>query len=513
MSAIPRPKPENRAPDARSTAATSLRSSALSFAQTLMREQSVPRLARRTTSCALALLLEQNLKRPGEPVVLSAQEGARACSFEPRTWWLVKRRLLSLGHLVASTGGGPPSGRPGGRGHKAAYFVAPATLARFKQACTGLGQTLNARGKTLNDFEETGNAPTQTVKALSEEPSASRERGNPSHHRSLRGSEERTSNVLSFEEYETTGDDVNRERATERPTVEAIWAQAKRERSLRIKLRLLRLLESLLLAEALEKLLPGQRSPTTLSETVNGAPKEPPPGTTPPQIQKGRRSRSSTPLWTVETKEEEAVFSHARSILEWANRDFGARFDLERSSKDMLRYPFESVRGAVSNVLLKKSRGYRFQNPGAVLWDGISLEGYKLDEFSVARFDEVLARLPAEPKTTLPPKTARPSSPPPPSFESERKRRLLLQEIYERLPKDVREEVDKRAQALAEEDLGKAGSQERLALRRLDHRNILLEARLSDATDGRSGSEESQISILASERDESEPIAETNSRT
>jgi hypothetical protein len=173
------------------------------------------------------------------------------------------------------------------------------------------------------------------------------------------------------------------------------------------------------------------------------------------------------------------------------------------------------VRGAVSNVLLKKARGYRFQNPGAVLWDGISLEGYKLDEFSVARFDEVLARISAdaafafgsprriptggtEPKTKAsPPQTVR--SLPPPSFESERKRRLLLQEIYEKLPKDAREEVDERAQALAEEDLGKAGSQERLALRRLDHRNTLLEARLSDATEGRSGSEESQISVLASE--------------
>jgi hypothetical protein len=139
-----------------------------------------------------------------------------------------------------------------------------------------------------------------------------------------------------------------------------------------------------------------------------------------------RRPRSGTPLWQPTGGEEEAVLSHARSILEWSNRDFGARFDVDRSLKDMLRYPFEHVRGAVSNVLLKKSRGYGFKNPGAVLWEGITLEGYKLDEFSVARFSEVLARIPSQASTrsVMP---AFPSPPARPTFDDERRRRLLLQ--------------------------------------------------------------------------------------
>jgi hypothetical protein len=471
---------------------------ALSFVRELLREEKVSPLALGTTSRALALLLERSLERPGEPVVLSAQEGARLCGFEPRTWWLVKRRLLSLGHLVASAGGGPPSGRPGGRGHKAAYFIAPATLARFEQTPNALPETLNDGSQTVNAF---------------------REEEKPSHHRVLRiFKKEKTSDVLSLE---TTN---------ERPTVEAIWAHVRREESVRVKLRLLRLLESLLLAEALERTLNAR--PSTVSASVNApvsasvnAPvsdgvNEPPP--TPSSV-KERRPRAATPLWQPRAAEEESVLAHARSILEWSNKDFHAHFEVERSLRDMLRYPFEQVRGAVSNVLLKMSRGYQFKkNPGAVLWEGITLEGYKLEEFSAARFSEVLTRLSGTQCAHLRGAPPPPPAPPRFAFSEERKRRALLQSIYEKLPEEARQDLDRRAQALAEQELGEKGSPERLALRSLDHRNALLEdgsrgtsppASPHDAMGARSAPEESQNPAFGPARDETEPNGLPVSRT
>ena len=83
------------------------------FADALRAEQGIPRRTRRSEARALALLLARTLRRPDEPVVVSARDGGEECGFEPRTWWHVKRRLLERGHLLATTGGGPPSGRPG----------------------------------------------------------------------------------------------------------------------------------------------------------------------------------------------------------------------------------------------------------------------------------------------------------------------------------------------------------------------------------------------------------------
>src|SRR5262249_47322461 len=150
-----------------------------------------------------------------------------------------------------------------------------------------------------------------------------------------------------------------------------------------------------------------------------------------------RIPRSPTPLWSSEGEEERAVLEKVREVLAWANRDFHASFDLERSTKDTLLYPFERVRAAVANVLLKRARGHRLANPGAVLWDGITLLGYKLDEFSVGPLDEVLSRLRGGPSssTPAPPPPAR--LPPAPPRDSERRRRLLLQAIYEKLPEDA----------------------------------------------------------------------------
>jgi hypothetical protein len=457
---------------------------AYGFAHATLKEQRVSSLGARSAARVLALLLSRSFERPSDPVVLSALEGARACGFEPRTWWHVKRRLLELGHLVASAGGGPPSGRPGGRGHKAAYFVAPATLGTFS--------AFLAREKTLKAPEETLNLVRETVKVSSEERELS-------HHRPLRLLEKKeTSDVLS------------REHDEERPTPEAIWALARSEPSVRIKLRLLRLLETVLLSAVLERAMASssltatpENTPERKKETENasgqtvkeGVPREP---------REQRRRRAESPVWSPVSTEEKAVFTHAREILSWANQAFGARFDLERSTKDTLLYPFEYVRGAVANVLLKKARGYRFTNPGAVLWDSITLEGYKLDEFSVGPFADVLERVERRPKP-LPSPTRVPTEPATSSqngFELERKRGLLLQAIYEKLPDDARTGLDERALALARRELGESSSSLRLGLLRLDKRNELLLAEHGDAMGPGKTGDESQILGFASGRNE-----------
>jgi len=450
----------------------------LGFAQALLREQNVPCLAAKAASRALALLLQRSEERPGEPVVISALEGSLLCGFEPRTWWLVKRRLLSLGHLLASAGGGPPSGRPGGRGHKAAYFVAPQTLARFTQFLAL--QTLNGREETLKALPQTLNASGEERKL--------------SHHRLLRLLDKKeTSDVPSLE-----GD-------AEKPTPEKIWAWIRQERSERVKLRLLRLLETLLLAETLEKAMARRETLKAPPETLKDLPKTPP-LETPPK----RRPRSPSPLWSEKAGEEQAVLTHVREILAWANRDFGATFDRERSSQDTLRYPFEHVRSAVSNVLLKKARGYRFTNPGAVLWDAITLEGYKLEEFSVGPFEEVLDRIGKSSGSAPCPK--RPSRAPDlPRFEPERKRRQLLQTLYEQLPGDVREDLDRRAESLAREELGASGSTLGLGLVRVEKRNQLLVR--EHASRNELTPEESQISVFGSDRNEPEPHGLVDAKT
>jgi hypothetical protein len=452
---------------------------AYAFARTTLQEQRVSSLAVRSAARALALLLARSVERPGEPVVLSALEGARGCRFEPRTWWHVKRRLLELGHLVASAGGGPPSGRPGGRGHKAAYFVAPATLGGFS---VFLAQ------------EKTEKAPEETLKASGQTLKASQEEKKLSHHRLLRLLDKKeTSDVLSFEHDDT------------RPSPEAIWALVRSERAVRVKLRLLRLLESVLLTEALEKAMASR--PLENGKETGNAPSQTVKDVTPRDSRERRWPRAEKPLWLPVSPEEQVVCTHAREILSWSNEAFGARFDLERSAKDTLLYPFERVRGAVANVLLKKARNYRFGNPGAVLWDGITLEGYKLEEFSVGPFSEVLERVgkkaPPAVNSRLPERSTSSRQAP---FEPERQRQLLLQAIYEKLPGDVRVGLDERALVLARRELGEASSSLRLGLLRLDKRNELLVAEHGGAVGYGNPGGDPQISGFASDRNETEPI-------
>ena len=465
------------------------------FARMLLREQKVPRLAERTAARALGLLLVRSEENPGEPVVISALEGSRLCDFEPRTWWLVKRRLLSLGHLVATTGGAPPSGRPGGRGHKAAYFVAPLTLARFKESPE---QTENERPETLN-------GPGKTLKALPQTLNAPGEGRNLSHHRAHHGplrllDKKETSDVPFLE-----GDDAREEK----PSPEKIWGWIRRERSERVKLRLLRLLETLLLSETLERVM-SLRETGKAPELAPVETLKEPASKDPSRMAVKRRPRAANPLWERERNEEtRSVFCHVEKILEESNRSFGASFEVARSARDTLRYPFEHVRSAVATVLLKKARGYSFTNPGAVLWEAITLEGYKLEEFSVAPFEEVLERI----RKISPPPPPSPRNPPPPrplAFEPERKRRLLLQEVYERLPKEARQDLDRRAEALALKELGASGSVLRLGLLKLDKRNELLQeeqVRLNAAPPA------PQISDLGSDRNETEPIRLREPRT
>jgi hypothetical protein len=464
------------------------------FAEKLLSEQKVPRLARRGASRALALLLARSAGSRG-PVTLSALEGARLCGFEPRTWWLVKRRLLELGHLVATTGGAPPSGRPGGRGKKASYCVAPETLARFEEALCA-GGVASASQETGKALAETLNARAKTLNARGD---SSQHRG--SHRSSLRLLEKRTSDVPSLE-----GDD-------ERPSIAAVWAWAQREERPRVQVALLRLLETLLLVEALAPRAE-RNSDAPEPETVMGPPR---PGGT-----KARRPRASAPLWSGASGEEASVLAHVRSILEWANREHGARFEVKKSSQDTLLYPFECVRSAVANVLLKRARGYRFENPGAVLWDGITLEGYKLDEFSVASLEEIEARLERAPSPKKKPgalgaeMALKAKERTPLVFEPEKEKRALLQALYQKLPESERRALDERAEALAREDLGEAASPARVALRKLDKRNELLQARAAAQADAgvtQRAPRESQIPESASARDETEPNPHVPVRT
>lgn len=459
----------------------------------MLKEQRGSSLGVRSAARALAFLLARSVERPNEPVVLSALEGARVCGFEPRTWWHVKRRLLQLGHLVASTGGGPPSGRPGGRGHKGAYFVAPTTLAHFT-AFLADEKTLKTPGETLKPHGKTLNARPETLKTSSQ--------GRGLSHHCLR--------LLKKKE---TSDVSSSEHDDERPTASSLWALARVEPNARVKLRLLRLLETVLLSEVLERVM-GSRTVETARETEN-VPSQTVKADTPSHVRERRWPRAGTQLWSPVSTEERAVFVQVREILAWANQAFGARFDLERSSKDALLYPFERVRGAVANVLLKKARGYRFGNPGAVLWDGITLEGYKLEEFSVGPFTEVLERIGKKPLTPLglPGTAVKPLPSSHASDELERRRGLLLQTVYEKLPDDARKSLDERALVLARNELGGAGSSLRLGLLRLEKRNELLLAEHGDANGQRRSGDESQIPRFASDRNETEPIDHVSRRT
>lgn len=217
-----------------------------------------------------------------------------------------------------------------------------------------------------------------------------------------------------------------------------------------------------------------------LPEASAGAP-SPGPTASPHEGDRERRPRAPRPLWSGESDgaEARAVLEQVRSVLEWSNREFGATFPVDRSVRDVQRYPYATVRAAVSNVLLKKARGYSFSNPGAVLWDGITLKSYRYDEFSVARLEEVL-RLCAEREAARPPE---PAPPPPveprpraPSFAAERRRREVLRAAYDALSEGERAGLDREAEALARGELeGRSVTDERLALRVADIRNELLE--------------------------------------
>lgn len=186
-----------------------------------------------------------------------------------------------------------------------------------------------------------------------------------------------------------------------------------------------------------------------------------PPSPPPPAGARGdrRRARAPHPLWSFDDEpEKREVGSEVAAILERANRDFGATFDVERSRRDTLLYPYEVVRGAVANVLLKEARGYRFTNPGAVLWDAITLPSYRLEEFAVANLEEVRERCRGawadRPAAASPP--VPPPSPPGETRdadrgegERERKRAEALRALFASLPEAEQQEIDRRAREVA----------------------------------------------------------------
>jgi hypothetical protein len=200
-----------------------------------------------------------------------------------------------------------------------------------------------------------------------------------------------------------------------------------------------------------------------------------------------RRTRATHPLWSPdEEPEKRETFSHAGTILELANREFGASFDVERSRRDTLLYPYEVVRGAVANVLLKKARGYRFENPGAVLWDAITVPGYRLEEFAVANLEEVLKRCAGICPPPAPVNEPEPEPPPVerPSLDPERRRAEARRSIYEGLSLEIRESLDRRAREIAREGFFGKGTvldESVLALRALRARDDLIEKEFGSA--------------------------------
>ena len=228
-----------------------------------------------------------------------------------------------------------------------------------------------------------------------------------------------------------------------------------------------------------------------------------------------KRPRAPQPLWSPgEGAETGEVFARLTGILAWANAEFGATFPVERSAKDACRYAFPVVRAAVANVLLKRARGYRFENPGAVLWEGITLEGYRLEEFAVGPFAATLERA-GEPAPALKPQAlaALPETlpPKPSSFEAERRRRETLQAVYERLPEAKRHEIDERAEELSRQGSKVADTPLEVsirALRVLSRRNELLEELVGAAGER----EATQVWESESARDEPEPAAHAQGR-
>lgn len=415
----------------------------LAFAWGLLREQGVSAAALPATARALALVLERGAEGP---VTLSGVEAARLCGFEPRTWWLVRRRLLSLGHLVASAGGGPPQGLAGGRGRKASYAIAPATLERFR---AGNRDGVNA---------PSGMPPPETLNTR-----AANTDGR-SHHRPRPLEEKRTSDVLKILE--------GRELGAEAPpgkNCERLLRLLESEPRARVRIALARALEVALVAERLaatgereERLAlltafgrrplrndaPGPGVPAESEKLGTAAGASAPPKTV-NAAGITRRPRAAEPLWPGDRGEEARTLGHVRAILAWANEGFGASFDVARSARDARRYPYEVVRAAVANVLLKKARGYRFTNPGAVLWDAITLPAYKLEEFAVARLDEVerlCAERPGDPPSAV--ATPRPPTPRRPPSEPERARQEARRAVFASLTESARRDLEAAAECL-----------------------------------------------------------------
>jgi hypothetical protein len=488
---------------------------AVSFARELLLGQGVSRASVSTAARALAFLLERSSSEPG-PIFISGEEGAAFCDFEPRTWWLVRRKLLALGHLVASAGGQTPSGRPGGRGRKAGYVVAPPTLEAFQTAAlraaeVQLTPSVMVCTETLNETLNAGCGETVMP--------------GRSHHRSSLGdlTQERTSDVLRVlkgRRLDENGRDghgatpdhreprENTERNTEnvRTSSTEVRRLLETEQHARVRVALVRLLERALLLELFERTedkderriilgvlgskrgayeslrgslvptplpVPGESRSGTCMSTGRGM------NEMKNEIKKGvRRARAPTPLWSPDDgPEAKATFERVRETLLWANSSFKGTFDVERSSRDTQKYPYEVVRAALSNVLLKKARGYPFESPGAVLWEGITLEDYRLDEFSVASLDEVLRRCdeiaPRAPPAP-PPLTKKPLP-----IDAERHRLEALQKIYEGLGECERVEIDRRAKARAQDGYAPRGStidESIFALRVLSCRHELLAA-------------------------------------
>jgi hypothetical protein len=233
----------------------------------------------------------------------------------------------------------------------------------------------------------------------------------------------------------------------------------------------------------------GESQCQTLASRGPLAPGVPARSASPGKSTERRRPRAAHPVWSPdEGGEKRETFGHVGAILELANHEFGATFDVEHSRRDTLLYPYEVVRGAVANVLLKKARGYRFENPGAVLWDAITLPAYRLEEFAVANLEEVLKRCSGtwtSPECSAPvPPLAPPERELAPSdggdsfVQGERRRAEARRAVHERLLAHVREDLDRRARELALDGFKGRGlplDEPLLALRILRARDDLLE--------------------------------------
>lgn len=199
-----------------------------------------------------------------------------------------------------------------------------------------------------------------------------------------------------------------------------------------------------------------------------------------------------------DSPESRDVFRHVQEIVGWAVEAFGANGDPIAIARWSQRHPYERVRRAVADVLLKRRDGFAFRNPLAILTRAITDPAYKAAEGAAANLREVLEQIEAGDTETVEPPLEKPEpqvlrvlerivdrdlkpanvSEPRPVVERvvrpPRPTKADLQARWRVLPEDRRSEIRARARSRAEEFVG-AGEPLRDEIVQLREEEIALE--------------------------------------